>query len=79
MEEKKEETFQELFDELECIISKMEGGDLELEDSIKQYSKGVEIISKLQEKLDESEVVINELSGKIEREQEFNDGELSHA
>ena len=71
--------FSELFDELEKCISKMESGDLELEESLERYAEGVKILSQLQEKLDASEVIIKELSGKIERDGEDVDSNISHA
>ena len=71
--------FSELFDELEKCISKMESGDLELEESLEKYGEGVKILSQLQEKLDASEVIIKELSGKIERDGEDVDSNISHA
>lgn len=76
---KREKKFGELFDELDECISNMESGELELEESLKMYSKGVKILAQLQEKLDTSEVIIKELSGKIERSEEFDDKTLSHA
>ena len=71
--------FSELFDELEECISEMESGDLELEESLEKYGEGVKILSQLQEKLDASEVIIKELSGKIERDGEDVDSNISHA
>ena len=69
----------ELFDELEKCIEEMESGDLELEDSLEKYAEGVELVSKLQAKLQASEVIIKELSGKIERDETFDDTQVSHA
>ena len=57
----------------------MESGDLELEESLEKYGEGVKILSQLQEKLDASEVIIKELSGKIERDGEDVDSNISHA
>ena len=71
--------FSELFDELEECITQMEAGDLELEESLEKYGEGVKLLSQLQEKLDASEVIIKELSGKIERDGEDVDSSISHA
>ena len=71
--------FSELFEELEKCINEMESGDLELEESLEKYSEGVKILSQLQEKLDASEVIIKELSGKIERDGEDVDSNVSHS
>ena len=71
--------FSELLEELERCINEMESGDLELEESLEKYSEGVKILSQLQEKLDASEVIIKELSGKIERDGEDVDSNVSHS
>ena len=78
-EKEEEKKFGELMNELDGCISKMESGELELEESLDLYSTGVKILAQLQEKLDASEVIIKELSGKIEREDEISDSTLSHA
>lgn len=74
-----EQKFSEIFDELEACIEQLESGDLELEDSLERYSQGVRLLAKLHEKLDASEVIIKELSGKIERDAEEDATSISHA
>ncbi|MBP3884977.1 MAG: exodeoxyribonuclease VII small subunit [Olsenella sp.] len=44
-------TFKEASIELEQIVRALEQGDLELEDSLERYSKGVELIKSLRERL----------------------------
>lgn len=56
-EEKKIEdmSFKEASIELERIVRSLESGDLELEDSLERYSRGVEILKSLRERLANAE------------------------
>lgn len=77
---KDNEKFSVLYSELEGIIQKLESGDLELEDSLNEYSKGVKILAQLQAKLDDSEVIINKMAGEIDRDTDSLDNKsVSHA
>ena len=77
---KDNEKFSVLYSELEDIIQKLESGDLELEDSLNEYSKGVKILAQLQAKLDDSEVIINKMAGEIDRDTDSLDNKsVSHA
>ena len=44
-------TFKEASVELEQIVRSLESGDLELEDSLERYSRGVELLKSLRERL----------------------------
>jgi len=44
-------TFKEASVELEQIVRSLEGGSLELEDSLEQYARGVEILKSLRARL----------------------------
>ena len=44
-------TFKEASIELEQIVRSLESGDLELEDSLERYSRGVELLKSLRERL----------------------------
>lgn len=67
-EEKKIEdmTFKEASIELEQIVRALEAGDLELEDALARYSRGVELLKSLRERLTNAEqkvqVLIDETS-----------------
>ena len=67
-EEKKieEMTFKEASIELEQIVRALEAGDLELEDALARYSRGVELLKSLRERLTNAEqkvqVLIDETS-----------------
>lgn len=56
-EEKKIEdmTFKEASIELEQIVRALEAGDLELEDSLARYARGVELLKSLRERLTNAE------------------------
>lgn len=77
---KDNEKFSVLYSELEGIIQKLESGELELEDSLDEYSKGVKILAQLQAKLDDSEVIINKIAGEIDRDTDsLDNSSVSHA
>ncbi len=48
-------TFKEASIELEHIVRALEQGDLELEESIERYSRGVELLGSLRERLAQAE------------------------
>lgn len=48
-------TFKEASIELEQIVRSLESGDLELEDSLERYSRGVELLRSLRERLANAE------------------------
>lgn len=48
-------TFKEASIELEQIVRQLESGDLELEDSLERYGRGVELLRSLRERLSSAE------------------------
>lgn len=50
-----EMTFKEASTELEQIVRSLEAGDLELEESLARYSRGVELLKSLRERLADAE------------------------
>lgn len=48
-------TFKEASIELEQIVRALESGDLELEDSLERYSRGVELLKSLRTRLSSAE------------------------
>lgn len=78
-EEKETKTFNELYASLEEVINKLEDGNLELEQSLNEYSKGVKIVAELQSKLDASEVMIKELAGEIDKGTDSGSSTISHS
>lgn len=69
---KEEKTFEENLKELEDIATKLESGDLRLDDAIKEFEKGIKLSKECSNKLDEAEKKINILvqgeDGKLEEE-----------
>ncbi|MDR0888526.1 MAG: exodeoxyribonuclease VII small subunit [Coriobacteriales bacterium] len=64
----KDMTFQEKSDELEGIVRALEGGNLQLEESLKQYERGVKLLKELQGSLNEAKQKVTVLLGEIEPE-----------
>ena len=48
-------TFKEASVELEQIVRSLEQGDLELEDALARYARGVELLASLRERLSQAE------------------------
>ena len=53
---------EKLLTELESIVNKMEGDDLNIEESIKSYEKGINLIKDAQNKLKKIEQKVEVLS-----------------
>jgi exodeoxyribonuclease VII small subunit len=54
--------FEDAMKELEAIVDKMEHGEFNLEESIKQFEQGVSLTKKCQEALREAEQKVSQLS-----------------
>lgn len=61
-------SFGQSLKELEGIVGQLEGGQLELEDSLARYERGVALVRSLQEKLSSAEQKVTTLLGEIEPE-----------
>jgi exodeoxyribonuclease VII small subunit len=65
----KEPTFKEAIEELEKITDSLESGELELEQSLALFERGVELIKYCQDKLDSAqakvELLVESLEGEI--------------
>ncbi len=55
----KEKSFEESLNELEQIASKLESGDLGLDEAIKEFENGIKLSKECSQKLDEAEKKIN--------------------
>jgi exodeoxyribonuclease VII small subunit len=51
----KASTYQELYLELESIVSELQSMDTDLDDTVKKYERGIEIIDELQKQLKTAE------------------------
>jgi exodeoxyribonuclease VII small subunit len=58
--------FSDALQELESIVSSLEGGQLELEDSLERYERGVSLLRACQARLAEAEQRVTMLMGEIE-------------
>ena len=70
-DKKKTQSFEKSLKDLESIVSKMEKGDLSLEDALKQYEKGMSLVQNCQQALTEADQriqLIMEKSGNITQE-----------
>lgn len=54
-EKKKEESFEDQLEALEKIVDSLEGGNVPLEESLKQFQTGMTLSKKLQDKLTKAE------------------------
>ena len=67
------ESFESAMEQLENLVSKMESGDLSLEESLKAFEKGVNLTRFCQDQLQKAELKVQELNSKgefIETDQE---------
>ena len=64
----KDMTFREAMDELNNTVTLLEGDTLELEESLEKYKYGVELLAHLKGELNNAQVQVEELMGKIEAE-----------
>lgn len=60
--EKKEPTLEENFSELELVIKNLEDREISLEDSFKEYQKGMELIKRCSETIDRVEKKMLQIS-----------------
>ena len=58
--------FSEALAELEAIVAALEGGQLDLEDSLERYERGVALLRACQAKLGEAEQRVTMLMGELE-------------
>jgi exodeoxyribonuclease VII small subunit len=61
-------SFKQASEELETIVRALEGNQLELEESLKRYERGVSLLRTLQDRLGEAQQKITVLLGEIEPE-----------
>lgn len=59
--DKPDETFETLFRELEATVTKLEAGDLSLDESLALFQRGMELSKKCGALLDQAELRIKEL------------------
>ena len=68
------ESFESAMEQLETLVSRMESGDLSLEESLKAFEQGVQLTRFCQDQLKNAELKVQELNSKrefIEIDQEY--------
>ncbi|HEU0201443.1 MAG TPA: exodeoxyribonuclease VII small subunit [Burkholderiaceae bacterium] len=58
-------TFEQALDELDALVRRMEGGELDLEASIAAYRRGAELVRFCQGRLNAAEEEIKKLDGDV--------------
>lgn len=61
-------SFKEASRELELIVRALESGELELEESIEKYTRGVELLGSLRKRLSNAEQKVETLVGRATQE-----------
>lgn len=61
MAEKKEKSFEENLKDLESIVTKLESGEVPLDDAIKEFTKAMELSKKCDQKLKKAEEAITKI------------------
>ncbi len=51
----KEPDFEEALSEIDSIVTKLEGGELSLDDSLRMFQRGMELVDSCSRKLDKAE------------------------
>ena len=64
MAEKKEKSFEENLKDLEEIVTKLESGEVPLDDAIKEFTKAMELSKKCDQKLKKAEEAITKIVDK---------------
>ncbi len=70
---KKQDSFEQLFQELETTVEKLEAGNLTLDESLALYERGMLLARQCGEQLDQAELRIKELAPNAELEDEDRD------
>lgn len=63
---RKSETYEEMLENLQSIVTKMDNGDSTLEESLKNYENGIKLCNKLLKTLNDAEGKIAILKNKEE-------------
>ncbi len=65
MKKEKGKNFESYLKELESIVEKLESGEIDLEDAISDYEKGMALVGKCREILKETKLKIDVLKKKV--------------
>jgi exodeoxyribonuclease VII small subunit len=70
-------SFEQALAEIESIIEQIEGGEVGLEDSLRQYERGVALVNHCRGKLDRAQQQVEDLTRRLEQTDE--EGEEGNA
>lgn len=73
----KDLSYKEASQELELIIRNLESGDLELEDSLESYTRGVELLKSLRARLADAEQKVSVLMKDVDGNDQLVAGEAA--
>lgn len=59
---KKDPSFEQLFQELEATVQKLEAGSLTLDESLALFERGMQLAKQCGERLDRAELIVRELA-----------------
>jgi len=63
---KKDPSFEQLFEQLEATVQKLEAGNLTLDESLALYESGMQLAKRCSEQLDRAELRIQELAPAVD-------------
>jgi exodeoxyribonuclease VII small subunit len=68
------EKFSTLLAQLEQLVTRLESGSLELEESLDSYNQGIALIAALQKKLSDAEQKVTEMTGGVVQQAQASSG-----
>ena len=71
-------TYKQASQELELIIRSLESGDMELEESLENYTRGVELLKSLRTRLSDAEQKVSVLLKDVDGNDVLADGEAAN-
>ncbi len=74
-QEQKSPTFEENLEALEKIVTKLEQGDVPLEEALKSFKKGVKLSKDLQKTLENAENTLTKVINENGEEEKFEQGQ----
>lgn len=63
-------TYREMSTELDAILADLQQGDLDIEDAIKRYQRGMELVDAMERYLKNAETKITELKARFSEDSE---------
>ena len=67
MASKKDISYRELNDELDQILSELQAGDLDIDEAVKQYERGMQILEELETYLKTAENKVKKIKSDFEK------------